>query len=116
MELLNFLNQIPTPILVVVLALLLVLTAVIIIQHAKTKGLEGLRNEVYQLILKAEHAYEGNEKGKQKFSWVVQQARSLLPKWMQVFISDKCLEKLVQTWFVGIKDLLDDGKMNDSIK
>ena len=46
--------------------------------------------------------------------WVVSQARKLLPEWMQMFISTETLEKIIQAWFDGIKDLLDDGKMNGS--
>ena len=116
MELLKFIEQIPVPILVVVLALLVALTVVMTVKYVKSKGLDGLRAEVYQLILKAEHMFKGSEKGKQKLAWVVQQARSLLPKWLQFFITDKALEKLIQIWFNGVKDLLDDGKFNNSLE
>ena len=55
MELLNFLKQIPFPVLLVAVLILLVVTLVIAFQYAKHKGLEGIREQVYQLILKAEH-------------------------------------------------------------
>ena len=46
--------------------------------------------------------------------WVIQEARKLLPGWLQIVVSEEILEKLVQSWFDGIKDLLDDGKVNGS--
>lgn len=114
MELLEFLNQIPMPILIIALVLLLIVTVVVAFQYAKVKGLDGIRENVYQLILKAEHKYNSGE-GKQKLQWVVQQARGLLPKWLQFFISEAMLMKIIQNWFVGVKDLLDDGKVNESV-
>ena len=51
MELLNFLKQIPFPVLLVAVLILLVVTLVIAFQYAKHKGLEGIREQVYQLIL-----------------------------------------------------------------
>lgn len=78
------------------------------------KGLDGIRADVYQLILKAEHMYNESGAGKQKFEWVIQQARGLLPKWLQVLIPENALKKVIQKWFIGVKDLLDDGKVNGS--
>ena len=48
--------------------------------------------------------------------WVVSQARKLLPKWAQALISEDTLMNIIQAWFDGVKDLLDDGKMNHSEK
>ena len=42
-------------------------------------------------------------------------ARGLLPKPIQLFVSESMLKEAVQLWFDGIKDLLDDGKLNASI-
>lgn len=114
MELFNFLKQIPLPILLVAVLILLIVTIVIAFQYAKHKGLEGIRANVYQLILKAEHMYNESGAGKQKFEWVIQQARGLLPKWLQVLIPENALKKVIQKWFIGVKDLLDDGKVNGS--
>lgn len=115
MELLEFLKQIPMPILLLAIVVLLVVTLVIGCQYLKQKGLEGIRVEVYQLILKAEHIYNTSGTGKQKLKWVVSQARLLLPKWMQIFITEYALEKIIDMWFQGVKDLLDDGKVNNSV-
>lgn len=114
MELLEFLKQIPMPILVLAVIVLLVVTAVIAFQYFKQKGLEGIRVRVYQLILHAEHMYKESGEGKQKLKWVVSQARMLLPKWLQIFITETALEKIIDMWFRGVKDLLDDGKVNNS--
>lgn len=116
MELVNFLKGVPVPVLIVALIILLVITIVIAVQYIKAKGLDGIRADVYQLILKAEHLYNESEAGKQKFKWVIQQARGLLPKWIRWAISEGALERIVQKWFDGVKDLLDDGKVNGSKK
>lgn len=116
MELLEFIKQIPLPILIIVLAILVIVTIVVVVQYIKQKGLNGIREDVYQLILKAEHMYNESGTGKQKFEWVIQQARGLLPKWLQVLVPESALRNLVQKWFDGIKDLLDDGKVNNSQK
>ena len=116
MELLEFIKQIPLPILIIVLAILVIVTIVVVVQYIKQKGLDGIREDVYQLILKAEHMYNESGTGKQKFEWVIQQARGLLPKWLQVLVPESALRNLVQKWFVGIKDLLYDGKVNNSQK
>lgn len=116
MELLEFFKQIPLPILIVVIAILLIVTIVVVIQYINQKGLNGIREDVYQLILRAEHMYNESGAGKQKFDWVIQQARGLLPKWLQMLVPESVLRNLVQKWFDGIKDLLDDGKVNGSQK
>lgn len=116
MELLEMLKQIPLPILFLVAAVLLIVTIVMMVQYFKLKALDGIRGDVYLLILKAEHAYNGSEQGKQKFKYVVQQARGLLPDWLQIFVSQEFIEKLIEKWFQGVKDLLDDGKVNGKQK
>ena len=114
MELLNYLNQVPLPVLILVIAVLAVLTVVIAYQYAKMKGLNDIRENVYQLILRAEHLYTESGQGEQKLKFVVHQARGLLPGWLQLFITEDMMVKIVNEWFIGVKDLLDDGKINGS--
>lgn len=114
MELLEFFKQIPLPILIVVIAILVIVTIAVVVQYIKQMGLDGIREDVYQLILRAEHMYNESSAGKQKFEWVIQQARGLLPKWMQLLVPESALKNIVQKWFDGVKDLLDDGKVNGS--
>lgn len=116
MELLGFLRSIPVAVLVLVFILLLVITVVIAFQYMKTKKLDGIRADVYKLILKAEHKYNESGAGKQKMKWVVQQAREILPEWLQFFLTESALEAIIEKWFKGVKDLLDDGKVNGSSK
>lgn len=99
MELLNFLSQVPIPVLILVIAVLVVVTAVVVYQYAKAKGLDGIRKEVYKLFLHAEHIYKESGQGEQKLKWVVQQARGLLPKWLQVIMSEEVLLKIIDWWF-----------------
>lgn len=116
MELLNILSQIPAPILIAALVLWAILTIVIVYQYAKMKGLEGIRKKVYDLFLRAEKRFTESKQGEQKLKWVVQQARGLLPRWLQVVISEEALMTIIDWWFREIKDLLDDGAINGSQK
>lgn len=84
--------------------------------YLRDKNLEELRLEAYQLFLKAEHMYEESGSGKQKLKWVVSEARKLLPKWLHPFITVNTLTTIIDFWFKGVKDLLDDGKINASSK
>ena len=115
MEVLNTLKQVPLPIIIIFIAILALITLVVIYQYAKMKGLEGIRADVYQLIIKAEHFYNYGD-NKQKLKYVVQEARKLLPKWMQIILTDEFMEKVIDTWFKGVKDLLDDGRVNGTQK
>ena len=116
MELWNLLSTIPLPVLLIALAFLFIITIVIGVQYLKQKGLDGIRARVYQLILQAEHNFTESAQGHQKLKWVVQQARGLLPKWLQAVITEEAMMKIIDVWFAGVKDLLDDGKVNESQK
>ena len=87
--------------------------------YLKDKTKEEIRTDVYKLFLEAEHRFEHGE-NIQKFEYVVQLARSLLPTWAQVIITEPFLEavfrKIIQKWFEEVKDLLDDGKRNSSFR
>lgn len=89
---------------------------VMTVEYIKAKGLEGIRLDVYRLFLLAERKVKESGQGKQKMSWVIQKARGLLPSWLRYLISENLLKKVIQFWFDGIKDLLDDGKINNSCR
>ena len=112
----ELLNMIPMWVIIIVLIAVAVTVIAMTVVYLKNRSLEDIRNDVYQLILKAEHMYEQSGTGKQKMKWVVSQARKLLPKCAQALISEDTLMKIIQAWFDGVKDLLDDGKMNHSEK
>ena len=82
--------------------------------YLRDKSLEDIREEVYRLFLKAEHKYTESGTGKQKMKYVISQARMLLPNWLQFFITEELLETVIEGWFQAVKDLLDDGKLNQS--
>jgi len=113
MEIVTAIEAIPDPVLVVLLIIFILLTIYIAYENAKMKGLEGIRAQVYQYMLKAEHMYVSGE-GRQKLKYVVSRARQLLPGWLRFFITDDFLMNLMDVWFGEVKDLLDDGKINDS--
>jgi hypothetical protein len=112
----ELLKIVPMPVLVFIIVLIVISLVVMAFSYLKNRTLEKIRTDVYQLILKAEEKYKASSEGKQKMKWVVQQARLILPSWMQTIMSDEALERVIQVWFDGIKDLLDDGKMNGSQK
>ena len=114
MELWDALAGIPLPFLFALIVLLLFVTIYCIAEHAKLKGLDGIRAETYQLILTAEHMYKESGAGRQKLKYVVSRARLLLPGWLQVFFTEEALMKLIDMWFLEVKDLLDDGRINES--
>lgn len=84
-------------------------------EYLKSKNLNEIRADVYQLFLKAEHALTESGQGSQRMKWVIQKARSLLPSYIRIFIPERILTAIIQYWFDGIKDLLDDGKINKSV-
>lgn len=94
---------------------LLIGFAVMVYLHIRDKTLEQIRAEVYQYFLYVEHEFQHGD-NEQKFEYVIQLARSLLPGWAGIFITENLLRKIVQLWFDGVKDLLDDGKYNQSSK
>ena len=112
----ELLNMVPMWLIIVILIIAALTIIMMAVTYFKGRSLEEIRNDVYQLILKAEHMYEESGSGKQKMKWVVSQARKLLPKWAQALISEDTLMNIIQAWFDGVKDLLDDGKMNHSEK
>lgn len=99
---------------IIIIVFALAIIGVGIYFYVRDKSLNEIRADVYQLFLKAEHNPEFTKNGKQKMKWVLSKARSLLPGWLQFFVTDECLEKMVQGWFDAVKDLLDDGKLNKS--
>lgn len=106
-----------TPILTMILLFaLLFAVAVLTYLYIRDKTLEDIREDVYKLFLEAEHHFEYTAAGKQKMSFVISRARLLLPTWAQFFVTEELLKKVVQLWFDAVKELLDDGKYNNSQK
>lgn len=100
--------------LIAITVIFILITGFVIYKYLKMNTVEKIRADVYQLFLKVEHSYQ--KTGLQKMEWVVQKARSLLPEWAKLIITDDFLKYTLQIWFNGVKDLLDDGKLNNSEK
>lgn len=86
----------------------------LLIIYLKNHTLEQIRGDVYKMFLDVEHKYIESGAGEQKLTEVVNTAYDLLPTWARVFFTREILRKIIDTWFSKIKDLLDDGKMNNS--
>lgn len=112
----ELLNMVPMWLIIVIAVILMITIIAMTVTYLKNRTLEQIRVDVYQLILKAEHMYKESAQGKQKMKWVVSQARKLLPEWVQKLVSEDDLMAIIQVWFDGVKDLLDDGKMNNTGK
>ena len=95
---------------IVLVAVVFVFIAVRIIQYV---GLDKIREVVYKGFITAESVFNSDE-GQKKFDYVVHLARESLPTPFNMFITDKLLRKVIQEWFDLCKDLLDDGKFNNS--
>ncbi len=102
--------------LVIITILFAVLCFIWMVEYFKDRTLNEIRQDVYKLFLEAEHNFTESHAGKQKMKWVISKARGLLPVWLQMIVTEEIFERLIQFWFDGIKDLLDDGKMNDTGK
>ena len=84
--------------------------------YLRDKSMENIREDVYGLILKAEHIFMETGAGRAKMNYVVANAKKMLPKWLQAIVTEELLESVIQMWFDAVKDLLDDGKLNKSQK
>lgn len=102
--------------LVIITIMLAVFCLILGIEYFRSKTLDEIRQDVYKLFLKAEYEFKESHAGKQRMKWVVNKARGLLPTWAQMIITEEMFERLLQFWFDGIKDLLDDGKINNGTK
>lgn len=81
--------------------------------YIRNRTLEEIRIDVYKLFLNAEHLFFESPSGQQKMKYVISRARGLLPKWLRLLVTDELLEKIIEGWFRAVKDLLDDGKLNE---
>lgn len=102
-------TQIAVTIVVVIMAFGLV------IMYVRSHTLEQIRGDVYQVFLQVEHKYLKSGSGKKKLDEAVDAAYSMLPPWARFIFTKERLRKIIDAWFGKVKDLLDDGKMNQSV-
>ena len=84
--------------------------------YIRDNTIDGIRDDAYQLFLKAEHMFTESNSGQTKMKWVLSQIRNIMPAWARFFVTEATMEYVVQMWFDAVKDLLDDGKYNKSTK
>ena len=71
----------------------------------------GLKDAAIKFILEAEKTLANNE---EKFDMVCEKVITLLPNWLEVFITPTMIEKLVQHTFDSIKEVLDYRGENEN--
>lgn len=106
-------NTIPAIQAVLVIGVVLAAAALLAL-YVKNHTLEQIRGDVYKLFLQVEHKYIKSGSGQKKLDEVVNTAYDMLPAWAKIFFTRRILRKIIDSWFSKIKDLLDDGKANNS--
>ena len=101
-----------TVVTILIYAILLAVVLVVGYFYFRNKSVEDIREDVYDLFLKAEHNFFETKSGQKKMDWVVDKAYDLLPKFVQLIVTEDFLRKVFEAWFKSIKNLLDDGKIN----
>lgn len=84
-----------------------------IIRLIQIEGLTRVQEVAYQGFIIAEKTFLHGEND-DKFNYVVDLVKYSLPKPLNLLITDKFLRRVLQEWFDLCKDLLDDGKINNS--
>ena len=100
---------------IIFIFLIFALIPFLVIKKLQNVGLDKIRAVVYKAFIEAEHLYKYGDNS-QKFEYVVSLARSHLPQPFNLFITEDLLKKVIQLWFDLIKDLLDDGRINETDK
>ena len=95
------------------MALVVVIGLFLFVKSMQAIGMEKVRKFVYQLFVEAENAFQHGD-NTQKFEYVVNLAKSAVPTPFNLFITEKSIRKVIQLWFDLCKDLLDDGRINQS--
>lgn len=86
---------------------------VLLVVYLRNKSISDIRKDLYEVFLKLEHSITGTKVGQDRLDEAVTAAYEMLPKWVRLFVSKDRLRKTVDKWFKEIKDLLDDGKLNN---
>jgi hypothetical protein len=74
--------------------------------------------KLHQLMLDAKSLAKDKilNSGKEQEDWVVEKLYGIMPAKLKVFISKELLQKIVYKAYHTAKDLIDDGKLNNSIQ
>lgn len=99
---------------IIVTVVIVLLALGLVVMYMTSHTLEDIRGDVYQVFLKVEHKYLKSGSGQKKLDETVDTAYSMLPAWARFIFTKERLRKIIDAWFGKIKDLLDDGKVNQS--
>ncbi len=92
---------------IVVIAFIIILISVFIILKAllnKTLAKEDVIEFVYKSIIWAEENIIGTKVGQEKLSYVAGKLNSILPKYLQMVITDEILKEFINSIFDIVKD------------
>ena len=78
-------------------------------------GFEKVRPWAYDAICAAENMFLHGENEK-KFEYYFDCVYQKLPIFIQFFMSKNAIAKKLEEWYIQVKDLLDNGVMDDSAK
>lgn len=99
---------------IIFVAIVVTVAIFLLVKAMQAIGMERVRGYVYQLFVAAEHQFKYGE-NEEKFEYVVNLAKTAIPAPFNLFITEALLRTVVQAWFDICKDLLDDGKFNNSM-
>lgn len=102
----------------VALLIIAAITAVIIILGVKimqTIGMEKVRGFVYRKFVEAENRFEQGQNS-DKFEYVVNLTKQAIPAPFNFFITENFMRNVIQLWFDLVKDLLDNGRVDLSVR
>lgn len=83
--------------------LLIVSVITIIVRSVFTNRLEYLKSDIFSLVTDAENIY-GTETGQLKMAYVVKKIYSKMPLVLKTFLSEKKLEKIIESVLVKAKE------------
>ena len=76
------------------------------------------KSQVYSLMLQAKRLAKDEvlKNGDEQVEWIIKRSYQFLPKRISVFISEKVMMGIIKYLYEKLKDLVDDGEMNNSIE
>lgn len=81
-----------------------------------TRKWQELRATAYALIMQAERIITGTKRGQERFEVVFKDVYSLIPAWLRFWFPEYLVREKLQDWYNHIKDYLDNGSMDNSVK
>lgn len=95
----------------------IIIVAVFVIMYCILRWNE-TKSKLYALMLQAKSLAKDAvlKSGDEQLEWVVKKSYQCLPLSLRVFLSEDLMRKIIKWLYKQGKDLIDDGKLNSSIK